>query len=43
LATAYEAAGEPDRALQLYKDIYRVNARFRDVKDRVQGLQAAKN
>jgi tetratricopeptide (TPR) repeat protein len=43
LATAYEAAGEPDRALQLYMDIYRVNARFRDVKDRVSGLQAAKN
>jgi tetratricopeptide (TPR) repeat protein len=43
LAIAYEAAGEPDRALELYTDIYRVNARFRDVKDRVQGLQAAKN
>ena len=43
LATAYEAAGEPDRALELYKDIYRVNARFRDVKDRVRVLQAAKN
>ncbi len=43
LATAYEAAGEPDRALEIYTDIYQVNARFRDVKDRVQGLQAAKN
>ena len=43
LAIAYESAGEPDRALELYMDIYRVNARFRDVKDRVSGLQAAKN
>ena len=43
LATAYELAGEPDRALELYMDIYRVNACFRDVKDRVSGLQAAKN
>ncbi len=43
LAIAYESAGEPARALELYMDIYRVNARFRDVKDRVSGLQAAKN
>ena len=43
LATAYESAGDPERALELYMDIYRVNARFRDVKDRVSGLQAAKN
>ncbi len=43
LAIAYESAGEPDRALELFMDIYRVNARFRDVKDRVSSLQAAKN
>ena len=43
LAIAYESAGEPERALELYMDIYRVNARSRDVKDRVSGLQATKN
>jgi tetratricopeptide (TPR) repeat protein len=43
LAQAHEAAGDTERALELYMDIYRVNARFRDVRDRVRELQAAKN
>lgn len=43
LAQAHEAAGNTERALELYMDIYRVNARFRDVRERVRGLQAAKH
>jgi tetratricopeptide (TPR) repeat protein len=43
LAQANEASGNPERALELYMEIYRVNARFRDVKERVRDLQAAKN
>ncbi len=42
LAQAYEAANQLERALELYMEIYRVNARFRDVKDRVRELQAAR-
>jgi pilus assembly protein FimV len=41
LATAHEAAGEVERALELYKEIYRVNNKFRDVRERVRELQAA--
>jgi tetratricopeptide (TPR) repeat protein len=43
LAQAHEAVGNTERALELYMEIYRVNARFRDVRDRVRELQAAKN
>ena len=43
LAQAHEAAGSTERALELYMDIYRVNARFRDVRERVRGLQAAQS
>ncbi len=43
LAQAHEASGSPEMALELYMDIYRVNARFRDVKERVRNLQAANN
>ncbi len=43
LAQAHEASGSPEMALELYMDIYRVNARFRDVKERVRDLQAANN
>lgn len=43
LALAHQAAGDPERALELYMNIYHVNARFRDVKDRVRDLQEAKN
>jgi tetratricopeptide (TPR) repeat protein len=43
LAQAHEIAGNIERALGLYMDIYHVNARFRDVKERVRELQAAKN
>jgi len=41
LATAHEAAGEVERALELYKEIYKVNNKFRDVRERVRELQAA--
>jgi len=41
LGQAHEAAGRPEQALELYKDIYKENARFRDVTDRVRELQAA--
>jgi tetratricopeptide (TPR) repeat protein len=43
LAQAHETAGNAEQALGLYMDIYHVNARFRDVKERVRELQAAKN
>jgi tetratricopeptide (TPR) repeat protein len=43
LARAHETRGDIDRALDLYEDIYRVHARFRDVSYRVQKLQAARN
>jgi hypothetical protein len=42
LAQAYEAANEIERALELYKEIFNENARFRDVKDRVSALQATR-
>ena len=42
LAQGYEAANQPDRALSLYMEIFRDNAGFRDVKDRVRELQAAR-
>ena len=35
LAQAFEAAGQPERALAHYQTIYRDNKRFRDVKERV--------
>ncbi len=40
LARAYEEASQPDRALELYTEIFKENARFRDVKDRVRELSA---
>jgi tetratricopeptide (TPR) repeat protein len=42
LAQAYEAAGQPDRALELYMEIFRENIKFRDVQERVKELQAAR-
>lgn len=42
LAQAHEMAGDPGKALDFYMDIYRVNNRFRDVRERVRELQAAK-
>ncbi|MFQ5789307.1 MAG: tetratricopeptide repeat protein [Acidobacteriota bacterium] len=42
LAQAYETIGESEQALELYMDIYRVNSRFRDVREKVRDLQAAK-
>ncbi len=42
LAQAHEAASKPERALELYKEIFNENARFRDVKDRVSALQATR-
>ncbi|HXV63725.1 MAG TPA: tetratricopeptide repeat protein [Vicinamibacteria bacterium] len=41
LAQAFEAASEPERALTLYLEIFKENASFRDVKDRLRELQAA--
>jgi pilus assembly protein FimV len=41
LATALEAAGEADRALQLYTDLYGQDANFRDVASKVRELRAA--
>lgn len=43
LAQAYEAANQRDRALQLFIEVYRENARFRDVGERIRELQAALN
>ena len=40
LAQAHEAANQPERALELYMEIFKENARFREVKDRVSALQA---
>ena len=34
LAQAYEAAGQPERALELYMEIFRENIKFRDVQER---------
>lgn len=42
LAQAHEAANKPERALELYMEIFKENARFRDVKDRVSALQATR-
>jgi tetratricopeptide (TPR) repeat protein len=42
LAQAHEAANKPERALELYMEIFNENARFRDVKDRVSALQATR-
>ena len=42
LAQAHQAASEPERALELYMEVYKDNARFRDVKDRVRELQATR-
>jgi pilus assembly protein FimV len=41
LATALEAAGETDQALQLYTDLYGHDANFRDVASKVRELRAA--
>ena len=42
LGQAHEAAGRPELALGLYMEIYKDNARFRDVSERVRELQAAR-
>jgi len=42
LAQAHQAASEPERALELYMEVYKDNARLRDVKDRVRELQATR-
>ena len=42
LAQGYEAAGRPERALELYMEIFRENIKFRDVQERVKELQAAR-
>ena len=42
LAQAHEAANQLERALELYMEIFKENARFRDVKDRVSALQATR-
>ena len=42
LAQAHEAANQLERALELYTEIFKENARFRDVKDRVSALQATR-
>ncbi len=40
LAMAYEAAGEPRRALSLFEEIYGLDANFRDVSGKVRELRA---
>jgi len=40
LASALEASGEVERALEIFTEIYGQNARFRDVEDRVRQLSA---
>lgn len=42
LAQAHESANQLERALELYMEIFKENARFRDVKDRVSALQATR-
>jgi tetratricopeptide (TPR) repeat protein len=42
LAQAFEAANQPERALELYMEIFRENIKFRDVQERVKELQAAR-
>ena len=42
LAQAHEAANQLEHALELYMEIFKDNARFRDVKDRVSALQATR-
>jgi hypothetical protein len=41
LAAAHEVAGDSDRALQLYTDLYGQDANFRDVANKVRELRAA--
>ncbi|HVQ31078.1 MAG TPA: tetratricopeptide repeat protein, partial [Vicinamibacteria bacterium] len=41
LAMALEAAGETDRALQMFTDLYGQDSTFRDVATRVRELRAA--
>jgi lipopolysaccharide biosynthesis regulator YciM len=42
LATAYAAAGEDDRALTIFTDLYGQNANFRDVATKVRELSAGR-
>jgi thioredoxin-like negative regulator of GroEL len=42
LASALEASGEIDRALETFTELYGQNARFRDVEDRVRQLSASR-
>lgn len=41
LGLAYEQAGEADKALELFSDIYAVNVTYRNIGDKVRGLQTA--
>ena len=41
LGLAYEQSGETDKALELFSDIYAVNVTYRNIGDKVRGLQTA--
>ncbi len=41
LGLAYEQSGETAKALELFSDIYAVNVTYRNIGDKVRGLQAA--
>ncbi len=41
LGLAYEQAGEADKALELFSDIYAVNVTYRNIGDKVRSLQTA--
>ena len=43
LARTHEAVADDERALERYEDIYRVDARFREVSKRVRKLQTVRN
>jgi tetratricopeptide (TPR) repeat protein len=42
IANAYEAGGEPDKAVEYFEQIYAVNVEYRDVSERLSQLQAAR-
>jgi len=41
IANAYEAGGEPDKAVEYFEQIYAVNVEYRDVSERLNQLNAA--
>jgi tetratricopeptide (TPR) repeat protein len=42
IANAYEAGGEPEKAVEYFEQVYAVNVEYRDVSERLSQLQAAR-